>query len=279
MPCIEECTDIFFECFPWLLCSESILTEKLKNSRVLIKYENNKPSGFSAFSENSLLILCVRPDYQKKGTGTQLLKETENCIKEQGYDRVILGRSHRDIFWGAVMDTLSHSFFEKRGYSASNGCMSMLLSCEDFFCREIVSRIKQSESTVYLIHKGSLPADTAAAVLSVEPKWLKYYENPEGRTYITAQVHGRTAGFMTVDTDAKTIATEDGCRTGMPGYIGVIPSERNRGIGLGMVAFALEYMKSEGCTEIFINYTSLDTWYSKIGFEEYLWYWMGEKNI
>ena len=58
-----------------------------------------------------------------------------------------------------------------------------------------------------------------------------------------------------------------------------MPEERNRGIGLGMVAYAAEYMKSQGCTEVYVNYTSLDEWYAKLGFVENLWYWMGEKIL
>ena len=47
----------------------------------------------------------------------------------------------------------------------------------------------------------------------------------------------------------------------------------------GMVAYAAEYMKSQGCTEVYVNYTSLDEWYAKLGFAENLWYWMGEKKL
>lgn len=276
---IKQCTELFQTCFPMISMSEKIISEKLKDTDLFFRYDNDELMGFSAVLDNSLLVLCVKPEFQGKGTGTALLAESEEFIRKQGYDRIILGRSSRDFFWGAVIDTMSHRFFEKRGYTAQNGCLSMYLLCEEFSYEEYTRRYGIPEQTEYRIFRESIPDDVAEAVRKVEPKWISHYENARRKTVITAEVSGKTAGFVIADTDARTIVTDDDCRTGLLGYVGVVPEERNRGVGLGMVAFASGYMKSEGCTEIFVNYTSLDGWYSRLGFEDYIWYWMGEKHF
>ncbi|WP_044974777.1 GNAT family N-acetyltransferase [Ruminococcus sp. HUN007] len=135
------------------------------------------------------------------------------------------------------------------------------------------------EGLSYTVVNGGDLSDVYEAVMRVEPKWLRFYENNSKSAVIKAVLSGRTVGFAMADTDAGTIITGKDSRTGLLGYVGVVPEERNRGIGLGMVAFAAGYMKSAGCTEVYVNYTSLDEWYAKLGFAENLWYWMGEKKL
>lgn len=276
---LQPCISLFKECFPMLCVSDSVISYKLKDAQLFFRYEEGKLTGFSAVDENSLLVLCVHPEFRNRGTGTELLNESESYIKSRGYDRVILGRSSRDLFWGAVMDTMSHRFFESRGYRAYNGCLCMYLFRENFDYEGFVKNHPCPDNVEFRIHDASLPDDICDAVNSVEPKWVRFYRDHGGVKVITAECGGRTAGFVTVDTCAGTIITDEGNRTGLPGYLGVVPEYRCRGIGLRLIAFASQYMFSCGCTEVFLNYTSLDSWYAGAGFEECLWYWMGEKNL
>lgn len=268
---------LFSECFPMVMSSEKVIAGKLEGAELFDHYEGDRLAGFAAASGNTLLLLCVSPGFRGRGIGSLLLERAEQAVRDKGYDRIVLGRSERDLFWGALIDTLSHRFFENRGYSAKNGCLSMFLFAEEYSYDDFLSGRPVREGVCFRISKGTAAPEVLEAVRRVEPKWVKFYENASGLTVITAEVSGKTAGFVLADTDARTIITEDDGKTGLLGYVGVVPEERNKGTGLGMIAFAADYMISEGCTEIFINYTSLDTWYSKLGFEEYLWYWMGEK--
>lgn len=279
LPEVKKCAAMFSECFPVMSVSESVISEKLKDTDIFCRYENGELIGFSASEDNSLLLLCVKPEYQGKGYGSSLLDETEGHIRNKGFRRVILGRSSRDLFWGAVINTMSHRFFEKKGYTAYNGCLSMYLYTEDFLFDRLKEKYPVPDDISFLVSRNSVPSDIYEAVEKTEPKWMRFYRNPEDNAVITAVRNGRTVAFMTAGTDAHTIITEDGYRTGLIGYLGVIPEERKKGIGISMLAFAINYMKSEGCTEIFVNYTSADSWYARAGFEEYLWYWMGEKEI
>ena len=270
---------VFSECFPMLGTADHVMSEKLEGADLLVRKNSDGISGFAAVDGNTLLLLCVHPEHQGKGIGSSLLEEAEELIRSRGYDRAVLGRSERDIFWGAVIDTMSHRFFENRGYTALNGTLSMFLDAGDIPSDGSFGRKSLPEGLCCTTVEDGDLADVFEAVVRVEPKWLKFYENNTRSVIIKAVLSGKTVGFAMADTDAGTIITGKDNRTGLLGYVGVVPEERNRGIGLGMVAYAAEYMKSAGCTEVYVNYTSLDEWYAKLGFVENLWYWMGEKIL
>ena len=271
---LKTCFKIFSECFPMVYVSEKIISEKLLCTEIFFRYEEGKTVGFAAVEGNSLAVICVLPEFQGKGYGVSLLAESEEYIKSKGFDCVVLGRNRSEIFRGAVMETLSHRFFENRGYHAYNGCLSMYIYTEEF-----QHRIKTPEGLVFRAEKDIISSEVLGMVKTVEPNWLKYCENCAGKTVITAERGGKATGFVIAETDAHTIITEEGCKTGLIGYAGVIPEERNKGTGLSMISWTTGYLKTEGCTEVFISYTSLDQWYAKIGYQEYLWYWMGEKKL
>lgn len=279
LPKITESAALFTECFPMISVSESVISEKISDTDMFFRYEEGKLIGLSVAEGNSLLLLCVHPEYQGRGYGSSLLEETEKFIMQRGFDRVVLGRSSRDLFWGAVINSMSHRFFEKQGYTAYNGCLSMYLYTEDFSYDSLKKKYPVPGGISFVVSEDNLPPDIFDAVEKTEPRWVDFYRNYAGHTVITAHRNGVTAGFMMLDTDARTIITEDGYRTGLIGYLGIVPEERKRGTGISMLNFGIEYMKKAGCTEIFINYTSENQWYAKSGFEEYLWYWMGEKQL
>lgn len=280
MHSVNEYAELFCTCFPELEVSESIIAEKLRDVNFISRYhDSGKLAGFSAVKDNSVVLLCVHPDFRGQGTGGALLRETEQYIRERGHRTAVLGRSSCDLFFGAVIDNMSHRFFEKHGYRAFNGCLSMLMYADEFSCNELTDKYPVPEGVKFRISENGADEGIISAVEKVEPKWTKYYENCGGRTVITAEISGRTSGFITADADAATIATDTGCRTGRIDYVGVVPEERNKGTGTALVAYTLNYLKNKGCTEIFIGYTSLDTWYQRFGFEDYLWYWMGEKEL
>lgn len=276
---LKDCAALFTKCFPMMSVSESVISRKLSGTDMFFRYENGELIGFSAVEGESLLLVCVHPDYQGKGHGTSLLCEAEEFIRNNAGNRVILGRSSRDLFWGAVINSMSHRFFEKRGYTAYNGCLSMYLYTEDFSYDRFTEKYPVPDGIRFCISREGLPEDIYDAVEKTEPNWLRFYRERSDAAVITVHRGEKTIGFMTADTDAHTIITEDGYQTGLIGYLGIIPEERNKGNGISMLAFAIDFMKSEGCTEIFVNYTSEDQWYARAGFEEYLWYWMGEKSL
>ncbi|WP_044974778.1 GNAT family N-acetyltransferase [Ruminococcus sp. HUN007] len=102
---------LFSECFPMLGTAGRVMEEKLEGTDLLVRKSGSEITGFAAVDGNTVLLVCVHPEHQGKGIGSSLLEEAEEIIRSRGYDRAVLGRSERDIFWGAVIDTMSHRFF------------------------------------------------------------------------------------------------------------------------------------------------------------------------
>lgn len=271
--------EIFADCFPFIPMSEEIFREKISvpENRLLIRYFQKDPAAFSVINENTVVLICVHPDRQNCGTGSSLLKESEDLIRSKGYDSAVLGRGRTGIFFGAVIDTFSHRFFEKRGYTAVNGCLGMLLDPEDE--RSMLQYHKHSFSPEikYMFCPEHMKTELREAVLSVEPKWVSKYSDLS-RAFIAA-VGNEVAAFMLINDDSHTLVTSDDSRTGQPEYLGTVPKFRNRHIGTVMLLKGIDIMRKAGCTEIYIDYTAEDTWYSRIGFEDFIWFWMGEKKF
>jgi len=271
--------EIFAECFPFIPMSERIFHEKISvpENKLLIRYFQNDPAAFSVINENTVVLICVHPDHQNKGTGSSLLKESEDLIRSKGYSTSVLGREKPDFFFGAVMDTFSHRFFEKRGYTALNGCLGMYLDLYGPQDTEAQQKYSCSPDIKFMFCPENMYSKLREAVASVEPKWLPKYSDCS-RAFIAAD-GDEIAAFMLINDDSDTLATSEESRTGQPEYLGTVPKYRNRHIGTNMLLKGIDIMKKAGCTEVYIDYTSEDTWYSRIGFEDFIWFWMGEKNL
>jgi len=271
--------EIFAECFPFIPMSERIFREKISvpENKLLIRYFQNDPAAFSVINENTVVLICVHPDHQNCGTGSSLLRESEEFIRSKGYGSSVLGRGKTGIFFGAVMDTFSHRFFEKRGYTALNGCLGMYLDLENDQTADYEQKYICSPGIKFMFCQKEMHSKLIEAVASVEPKWTAKYSDCS-RAFIALE-GDEIASFMLINDDSHTLATSEDSRTGQPEYLGTVPKFRNRHIGTNMLLKGIDIMRRSGCTEVYIDYTSEDTWYSRIGFEDYIWFWMGEKKL
>ena len=71
---LEELYKIFKECFPTTLISKEEFEKKLdfNDSEVIKEYdENSNLIGYSIIRENCISLICVKPEFQKKGHGTK----------------------------------------------------------------------------------------------------------------------------------------------------------------------------------------------------------------
>lgn len=56
-------------------------------------------------------------------------------------------------------------------------------------------------------------------------------------------------------------------KTGLIAFVGVKPSMKGKGIGLGLVVKAMENMKARGIEGVFIDHVEIRGFYEKLGFE------------
>lgn len=277
MDSISKFYKIFTDCFDFIPMSIDVFERKISSCHMINEYADGEIIGFSAVNENSIVLICIHPDFQDKKYGSKLLLKSEKYIYEQGYRKVIIGRSDCDLFFGAVMDNFSHRFFEKRGYVAYNGCLGMYLKSENFDYGTTTIEKQASTDAVYSVCNKEKFGELLETVSLVEPKWVRHFKSYEN--VMTASVDGKIVGFLLLEPDADTLITTADNKTGLFRYLGVLSENRKKHIGSGLMIHGIKYLVDKGCTDLFINYTSLDQWYMRFGFKDYIWYLMCEKNL
>ena len=94
-----------------------------------------------------------------------------------------------------------------------------------------------------------------------------------------ATVGGEIASFCILGYNDTTILNDGAKRMGSIGCVGTVPDFMRRGIGLEMVAEAAKLLLQRGCDDIFIHYTAVYDWYSRLGFKTRLFLKLGGKKL
>lgn len=121
---LEELYKIFKECFPTTLISKEEFEKKLdfNDSEVLKEYDENlNLIGYSIIRENCISLICVKPEFQKKGHGTKLLLESEKKIRNNGFKEIFLGykSDNTSLYMGVpILNNQNHAFFTKHQYDS-----------------------------------------------------------------------------------------------------------------------------------------------------------------
>lgn len=95
--------------------------------------------------------------------------------------------------------------------------------------------------------------------------WVQYF-NGKHRIYC-GYIDGKVASFCLVED--MGIHNINGCKIkiGGPGCVGTLLEYRHRGIGLTMVKHVTQILKEEGYDYSYIHFTSVASWYEKLGYE------------
>lgn len=85
--------------------SENRIREYMDKGEYFVAVEDNKIVGCVLAKEDNMRSLYVLPEYMRKGIGSKLAQEAEDCIKKNGYDHVNI--------WSSLV---SIDFYKSRGY-------------------------------------------------------------------------------------------------------------------------------------------------------------------
>jgi len=272
--------EIFVQCFPRISLEEDTLFQKLDfaNCYVIETRKENELIGFSIINENSILLLCVVPKMQRFGYGEELLKKSEKRIFDNKYKKVILGLGKNYLFQGVpIGKDASYMFFEKHGYISTWESVDMAMALTDFSVTRL--NIYKLPDCVKILYMGESDKEQLLAVVeSVQPSWKHYYECSM-QPILLAVENKEILGFAMLEVGAKTIECNHANKVGTISCVGVVHEAREKGIGLNMVAYTMGELENQGCDEVYISYTWLEAWYSKLGYKTMYKFWMGEKDI
>lgn len=224
----------------------------------------------------SVPVLCVAEEHHRKGIGSRLLTAAEAYIRGLGEKKLTLGCGPYYLLQGVPVVGENVSFFEKRGYTAAWTSVNMELDL-DGFDRNSLSIPPAPAGLEYRFAEASDRAELMAAVEAAEEGWVGVFENCKDPVFL-AILDGKIAGFQILAPDGGQFL-RPGQQVGSIGCVGVVPSMRERGIGMDMVAQGTQWLKEQGSTMIELRYTWLKDWYGKLGFQTVSHQWMGEKKL
>lgn len=273
----HELYELYLRCFPEYPAAEEVFCQQLapKAAHIISERKNGKLVGFAMVHGGSIPLLCVDGEARKQGIGSQLLEEAEAYIRSLGEEKVTLGCGAHYLLQGAPATEENIRFFEKRGYSAGWTSVNMELSLEGFSLESL--RIPPAPEG--LAYRFAEPVDMPAllaAVKDAEPSWTGIFETCIDPIFL-AELDGQIAGFEILTANGGRFL-RPGQQVGCVGCVGVVPTMRERGIGMAMVAQGIQWLKEQGCTLIELRYVWLTGWYGKLGFQTAAKQWMGEKS-
>ncbi len=253
---------IFTSCFPQLIIDEQHFNRLAAAEEARFFREEG---GFAAVCGDRISLLCVAPEYQHRGIGSSLLKQCEQYISASCNTIRLSG----NMLPGAVEG--SEEFFRKKGYSMDGCYNEMSLELAEF----LPPQHQAPEGAEFRFYHGDIQP-LRAAVAAVEEDWVQYFN--EGELFFCCLVDGEIACFCIVGEDEDCLLS-DGRRIGSIGCVGTVPSFRQQGLGLYMVALGSQHLKDIGCERVFIHFTHLDKWYGKLGATTFLRFLPAEKSV
>lgn len=303
---MDEILRMFRENFPFVSREAETLAEVIGHEGNTVFTRRNpegKLMGCAIVNGHTILLLVVDRDYRGQGIGEGLLRECEETIRKNGFEKVVLGVGFDYLMPGVptsrrwapsvhehldpMVNTAASDFFEHRGYVHAWGacnCFDMRMQLEDF-CQndhrigDMIDGILYRWAVDSDLNEICLCADDACQYQ--DESFSKYYCNASlyhgdsHQRVLVAEKQGRIVGTLIV-----SIETE-GKDTGNVGCTCVATAEAHQGIATRMVMLGTRYLRDIGLKHANLSYTysNLDKMYGASGYEISTYYFMGEKVI
>lgn len=274
----DQLFDLFNRCFPEYRTTRGLFEELLRpqEAHVIAEYAQGQLAGYAMVHGGSVPVLCVEENHRRQGIGSRLLAATEGYVRGLGEEKLTLGCGPHYLLQGVPDVDDNVSFFEKRGYTANWTSVNMELGL-DGFDRDSLSIPPAPAGLEYRFAEESDRAALLDAVEAAEEGWVDVFVNCVDPVFL-AILDGKIAGFEVLASNGGRFL-RPGQQVGCVGCVGVVPEQRERGIGMAMVAEGIQWLKDQGCTMIELRYVELERWYRKLGFQTVAWQWMGEKSL
>jgi len=236
--------------------------------------------------------LCVHPDFQKRGIGTELLNRAENFLLENHSPLTLLYYPHHLLPGVPASCEAARAWFERREYSAWHECADMQRELADYEIPEKVLRALEANPTVEIRparEDESTPLiDFVAREFSGgwDYSTRAHFARGAKASDIIIAVEGEEIiGFcITGDFNSNWLLPSTywfpllGEKFGGLGPVGLGKAQRKRGLGLALTALAVADLKKRGVENMGIDWTNLIAFYEQLGFQVWKRYWQGQKD-
>jgi ribosomal protein S18 acetylase RimI-like enzyme len=269
---------LFKNTLPDIIRNEETVREILNDSRkrIITRNEGEQLAGVSVVGGNVIYLLCVDAGFQRKGIGTSLLRQSEEYIASQGFNKVKLGAGDNYIMPGVPMNRNAHEFFKRHGYVhawGGSGCFDMSRDLTgNVFCEQYVG--DTIDGVEYRWATEGDMGQIIRCVADAEENFVQYYKSDD-TPVIVAVKDGEVVGTLMVGVDGEGEGIGSvGCTTTMKKY-------RGRGIATNMVRLGTKHLREAGLPKAFLGYTYTEivNMYGRAGYEICMEYFMGEKEL
>ncbi len=224
-------------------------------------------------------LLAVHPDFQRCGVGSRLLAWAEKTLKSRGATLVVVGTEAHHFIPGIPLDehlpitleidtpqNILVGFFERRGFEISTGVSNDLARELDILpplelpnnARIVQADVEGVLEFVRREFPGRWVYDTNFVLRQAEHQ------------HLALEVDGRVMGFALIGLRSDPVIlpsglwlTED-CGLGPMGVTGAL---RGQGLGFALLVAAMHKLKARGGTRMGIDWTGVQGFYQKAGFE------------
>jgi GNAT superfamily N-acetyltransferase len=224
-------------------------------------------------------LIAVHPNFQRRGIGSRLLAWAEITLKSRGATRVVIGTEAHHFFPGIPLDehlpiTLEIDtpenalleFFAQRGFEISEGVSNDL-------ARELDELPKLELPSHARIVEADIDSVLEFVRQEFPGRWVydtNFVLQRSERQHLALEVDGRVKGFALIGLRSDPVIlpsslwlTED-CGLGPMGVAGAL---RGQGLGLALLVAAMHKLKARGGTRMGIDWTGVQAFYQKAGFE------------
>ena len=243
--------------------------------------------------QGGIAILYVAPQWRRQGIGTALHNAALQRLQETGMTVAALGGGGLYRFWPGIPENFQDAkgFFEKMGWENFHPCCDLVRPLVDY---AIPASLQQHMAQEGIDLHPAAPAEMPA-VLAFEhtefPFWYREYAYRvalgDCHEILTAwDAHKGLVGTLLMFTPQSKILGVNllwkellGPDLGGMGAVGVALSERGRGIGIALVAWASAVLKQRQVGTALIDWTGLVDFYGKAGYQPWRWYHTAYRKV
>ncbi len=297
----QELYALYSRNFPFTVRARESVLRILQNRENIIlerRDEGERLIGASVVNKNTILMLCVVREYRGRGIGAQLLAMSEDAVRANGYDGIVVGNGFDYISPGvptawrycaaeneALYPGLGESasdFFKKRGYAHSWGCncFDMRLSLDEFI-EPTCSMGDIVDGVAYRWADLDDMAQICACTDDAFPEFTGFYRNEElyaagsDQGVLVAVSGGDVVGTLIVGVEDSSL------RIGSLGCTTVRHAFRGKHIAVNLVNIGTKHLKDMGLKDAFLGYTytGLDHMYGYAGYKICVYFMMAQKTL
>lgn len=235
-------------------------------------------------------VLLVKSEYRNQEIGSTLLSKAEVALKENGTQKIILGRDPHHYFPGIPVDyTKVNQWFKTKGYVNVADDHDLVLQDQ---LNQHPLKLPQFKGVEFrLLHDDEGEKLISFLHRCFPGRWeyeAIYYvqRGGTGREFVVLEKEGQIIGFCRINDSKSSYIAQNVYWTplfkeelGGIGPLGVDPKYRKKGYGLAIVQAGMYFLQQREIRNIVIDWTGLIELYQKLGFKVWKSYSHFKKDL